>query len=318
VTRRRFRARRVLCAALLWFAATPSFAERWHLRPHLRAGQVFFYRIDFRSSRSIRTESRVASPQLPPAENSNTSGLLQVEIREVTAYGFRVKTYYSERTRNPSTASPQSSASQSGPAPSPDKVVEVLIAADGTATGFKGMEQLSPTQQFAWRAWLGRFTASMTFPKAGISAGQKWEAVEPETTPSPIARLTWRKKYEYVRDEPCRSNDQTADSIRGKPSSEEHRCAVILVRSYLRQLSSPKNATPEDYKLRDLRTRGTAAGENETILYISRSTAVLIRSSEDAQQSMDAIVALADGSNQVHYNLEAKSHSEILLLPDSP
>jgi hypothetical protein len=33
---------------------------------------------------------------------------------------------------------------------------------------------------------------------------------------------------------------------------------------------------------------------------------------------MDVLVALTDGSNSVRYVLDAKSHSDILLLPDSP
>ena len=302
-------------AVILSLAVTPIFAQKLQLAPRVRIGQIFFYRIDFRSSRNMRAESRLASPQLPPTGNLNGSGLLQVEVVEANASGFRLKTYYSER--NPSPVSPQASDSQSSLAPKADKVVEVSIAADGTASRFKGMDQLSPAQQFAWNDWLGRFTASMTFPKGGVSTGQKWEGVELETTPSPIAGLSWTKKYQYVRDEPCRFSDPSASS-RAKPSADQQMCAVILVRSNLRQASSPKNSTPEDYKLRDLRTRGTAAGQNETILYLSRVTGLLVRSSEDAQQSMDAVVALADGSNQVHYNLAAKSQSEILLLPDSP
>ena len=33
---------------------------------------------------------------------------------------------------------------------------------------------------------------------------------------------------------------------------------------------------------------------------------------------MDAIIALTDGSNEIHYTLNARSHSEVSLLPDSP
>jgi hypothetical protein len=315
VIHRHFRARIFLTAVCLAFAAALTSAQKVQLAPRLRAGQTFFYRIDFSSSRSMRTESRVASPQLPPAESVNASGLLQVGVVEATASGYRVKTYYSER--NPAGAG-QASGPQSRSAPAADKVIEVSIAANGTASQVKGLDQLSLAQQLGWNDWLARFAASMTFPKGGVGAGQKWEAVEPETTPSPIAGLSWRKKYQYVRDEPCRFSGPPAKSSQGRSSPDVQPCAVILVHSNLRQASSSKNATPEDYKLRDLRTRGTATGQNETILYLSRATGLLIRSTEDALQSMDVIVAVADGSNQVHYNLDAKSHSEILLLPDSP
>jgi len=92
-------------------------------------------------------------------------------------------------------------------------------------------------------------------------------------------------------------------SVRGYP------CPIRL-----RQKSSPKNSTPDDYKLPQPENRGSAAGKNETILYYELSSGLLVRSTEDAQQTMDVLVALTDGSNSVRYTLDAKSHSDMLLL----
>jgi hypothetical protein len=39
-----------------------------------------------------------------------------------------------------------------------------------------------------------------------------------------------------------------------------------------------------------------------------------MRSSESDQQSMDVTVALADASNEVHYNIVAESHARLLFL----
>ena len=306
-----------LIAAFLVIAAPASFSQHLQLTPRLHAGQILLYRVDFRSSWNVQTESRVTSPQLPPSSTANASGLLQVEIVDSGAVGLRVKTYYSERTSP--TASSQAHDPQVSEFAAPDKMVKVLIAADGSASEIKGLDQLSPAQQFAWNDWLGRFTSSMTFPKQGIHAGQKWKTSEPETNPSPIALLSWTKKYQYVRDEPCMfdSQPERTSPVKSSANSSEA-CAVIFIQSTLRQKSSAKNSTPDDYKLRNLKTRGSAAGQNETILYFSRATGLLVRSTEDAQQSMDVLVALADGSNAVHYTLDAKSHSDIRLLPDSP
>jgi hypothetical protein len=306
--------RAFLIAAFLVTAAPSSFSQHLQLTPHLHAGQILLYRIDFRNSRNMQTESNVASPQLPPSSNVNASGLLQVEIVATGAAGLHIKTYYSERDEHNSGATPsQSRGPQVSESAAPDKLVEVLIASNGSASQIKGLDQLSPAQQFAWNDWLGRFTSAMTFPKQGIHAGQKWQTSEPETNPSPIAALSWTKKYQYVRDEPCMFASQPAASSTNSTGT----CAVIFIQSALRQKSSPKNSTPDDYKLRNLMTRGTAAGQNETILYFSRATGLLVRSTEDAQQSMDVLVALADNSNAVHYTLDAKSHSDIRLLPDS-
>jgi hypothetical protein len=305
-----------LLIAFLATGAPHSFSKRLRLAPRFHAGQILFYRIDFNGSRNMKTAGPVSSPQLPPSSTLAATGLLQVEILSAGPADLHIKTYYSER--NPPAVSSQSQNSQPRDSSTSDKMVEVSIAANGTASQIIGIDRLSPAQQFAWNDWLGRFTSSMTFPKAGVQAGQKWETSEPETDPSPIAALSWTKKYQYVRDEPCRSDQhaQGADQETSLPNAKV--CAVILIRSVLRQKSSPKNSTPEDYKLRNLKTRGSAAGKNETILYFDRSSGLLVRSTEDAQQAMDVLVALTDGSNSVRYALEARSHSDILLLPDSP
>jgi len=309
-------ARAFLLIAVLAIATPFSFSQRLRLAPRFRAGQILFYRIDFNSSRNMNTAGPVNSPQLPPSSTLAATGLLQVEIVSAGAAGLHVKTYYSER--NPPAASSQSQESQTHDSSPSDKMIEVSIAANGTASQITGIDQLSPAQQFAWNDWLGRFTSSMTFPKAGVHASQKWEASEPETDPSPIAALSWTKKYQYVRDEPCLSDQHSQKAGQAASLPNVRVCAVILVQSVLRQNSSPKNSTPDDYKLRNLNTRGSAAGKNETILYYELSSGLLVRSTEDAQQAMDVLVALTDGSNSVRYTLDAKSHSDILLLPDSP
>ena len=312
--------RAFLIAAFLVTAPPSSFSQRLQLTPRLHAGQILLYRIDFTNSRNMQTQSSVASPQLSPSSNVNANGLLQVEIIATGAAGLHIKTYYSERDEHNSAAAPsQSRGPQVSESVAPDKLVEVLIASNGSTSQIKGLDQLSPAQQFAWNDWLGRFTSSMTFPKAGVHVGQKWETSEPETDPSPIAALFWTKKYQYVHDEPCMFDSQPKENGPASSSANTTRdCAVIFIQSTLRQKSSPKNSTPDDYKLRNLMTRGTVAGQNETILYFSRSTGLLVRSTEDARQSMDVLVALADSSNVVHYTLDAKSHSDIRLLPDSP
>ena len=94
-------------------------------------------------------------------------------------------------------------------------------------------------------------------------------------------------------------------------------CAVLLTIATLAQKSSPKDATPEDFKLHQLKTMGTAKGSNELITYISLTTGLVVRATEDATQQMDVVVAKADGSNGVHYNVDAKSNLEVLLLTEA-
>ena len=43
-------------------------------------------------------------------------------------------------------------------------------------------------------------------------------------------------------------------------------------------------------------------------------TGLLMRATEEASQQMNVTVAKADGSNRVHYDVNAKSHSEVVLV----
>jgi hypothetical protein len=119
-----------------------------------------------------------------------------------------------------------------------------------------------------------------------------------------------------VRDEPCPVSAR--EDLKSADSRQNHdTCAVILTSETLKQKSSTKNATPDDFKRRNLRTAGSAHGANEIVSYIALRNGVLARSTEDAQQSIDAEVALADRENRVHYNIDAHSHTELLLVDNS-
>ena len=301
-----------------WFApfllANPVWSQRIPLTPSLHAGQTLIYQIELSGSRSTKVESQVTAPQSPPSTDLNAFCLLQVDVEEASAAGFRLKTYLSEK--NSARSSQKSSSDQITSAP--DKLVEVRIARSGSASQIEGFDKLSAAQQYAWNAWLSRFTSSMTFPKSGLRRGQRWETSEPETSPSPIAGLSWERKHEYVKPEACTPGRNAATDKIGKAQATSEMCAIIFVRARLRQKSSPKNTTPQDYELRGLTTSGIATGGNETVLYISANTGILVRSTEDVQQSMDVTVALKDGSNQVRYRINARSHSQIQLLPDVP
>jgi hypothetical protein len=63
---------------------------------------------------------------------------------------------------------------------------------------------------------------------------------------------------------------------------------------------------------------GSAKGKNQIISYFSLITGLVVRATEDANQSMSVIVAKTDGSNRVHYTIDAESHAQVLLLADAP
>jgi len=180
-----------------------------------------------------------------------------------------------------------------------------------------GLDALFPEQQQAWQQWMARFATAWTLPQNGVKLGEKWKSEQPENGGAPIAGLSWARESTYVRNENCHAQQL---SIIGElsPSGPPETCAVLLTTATLKQNSSPKDATPEDFKLHELKARGTAKGANEIITYISLKTGLVVRATEEAHQSMDVTVAKADESNRVHYNVDAKSHSEVLLVTETP
>ena len=198
--------------------------------------------------------------------------------------------------------------------PSEDfKFVEFTILPDGRADSVTGLTAIFPEQREAWQQWLRQFAIAAVFPKDGVKRGQTWKSTEPEQAQSPIDKLQWEKTFTYVRDAPC-APAQGDTNIVVELKSPRESCAVILTKAVLKQKSSPKDTTPPDFKLHALRTTGNATGSNETISYIAIRTGLLMRVSEDAKQFMDVVIAKTDGTNQVHYNVDAASHSEVLLL----
>ena len=53
------------------------------------------------------------------------------------------------------------------------------------------------------------------------------------------------------------------------------------------------------------------------ITYISRKSGLVLRANEDLRQNMDVTVMKADGTNGVHYTIDASSHLETLLVPQA-
>jgi hypothetical protein len=198
------------------------------------------------------------------------------------------------------------------------KFIAFTILPDGHLDQITGLDALFPEQQQAWQEWASRFLLAAAFRARSVRIAQKWNSKETEKSSSPIAGLRWMRESTYVRDEPCRAVQLTLQEGAAPSDAEPDTCAVILTTAVLKQDSKARNTTPEDFKLHELRTAGTARGANRIITYISLKTGLLIRATEEATQQMNVTVAKADGSNRVHYDVDAKSRSEVLLVSETP
>jgi len=317
----------LLACALILAAFSPqagSASDRLNLFPKLHAGQSLAYLIRFRNDKQIKVKGSVVAPMAPNGVQTDAHGLLLIDVLGVQPDGPRAVIHARSRfqaldsgvwLKHPGQKEPNWDRQRVN---AEDKSVEFTILADGQLKDVTGLDALLPDQQQAWQEWVTQFAIATVFPAEGVKPGEKWKTEEVEKAPSPIAGLEWAKEAEYVKDEMCQAKRITISGETLPSDQPAEACAVILTRSALKQKSSSKDATPEDFKLRNLRTTGTAKGTNEVITYISLKTGLVIRATEEADQYMDVTVAEADGSNSVHYNVDAKSHAELLLVTDTP
>ncbi|MGB8323438.1 MAG: hypothetical protein WCE52_10825 [Candidatus Acidiferrum sp.] len=270
--------------------------------PHFRPGQILQYKVVARINRHTKTESNVMSPS--PADNveSQIATNLQLTVREShLENGQPVLALHAElESEAPSTPSTLSTPSPSSP-PAKGKL-DFTVGSNGRIAKPEGIEDLDPQQRVAWQFWASQFAYAWTLPPQGVTVGEKWKTAEPEDTPTAIANLVWERETTYVRNDKC-------------PIIPSETCAIFLTHAKLKQKSSEEDATPDAYRLHNLKTSGTATGTNEAIRYISLKTHLILRAKEDAQQSMDATVAKTDDSNQVRYFISSSSQFETTLIP---
>ena len=292
----RFAATIALLVAGFFFSsvALPS-DTRLSFLPRLQSGQSLSYEVHGRLDRKVRTESRVASaahgPQSLQDDLANQILLTIQEVRPAKPrplVSVQANLLPAEGTPNPRATVPVSK-------------LAFDILGDGQLGRISGLDDLSPEQRLLWQFWVARFAFAWTLPASPLKPGAKWKLEEPELSDSLVAGLLWEREITYAQNDAC-------------PVFPAETCAVFLIQSSLKQKSSTKDSTPDDYRLHGLKTYGTAKGANQVITYISLKTGLVLRANEDVRQSMDVTVMKADGTNGVHYTIDANSHFETLFV----
>jgi len=301
----------IVSIAALWPVMAGS-SDRLLCIPTLHAGQKFIYHVRYKTKKLTRSESRIATPVAPEAVDSDTERYVSVEIKNVEVkktQGGGNNVQVLMRTQ----LLPTDGSSRSAD----DGVVEFTLLEDGRADSLRGFEVLSVDEQAIWRQWIAQFALGWTFPAKGVKVGEKWKKDEP-VLGAALARLEWEKQLEYVREEACpfsgdagSGNASAGENARAKNAGQ---CAVIVTTSTMKQQGSHDDASPDDYKLHQLKTSGVAKGKTDVLTFISLNTRFLERANEDSAQTMDIVVAKADESNKVHLNVEATSHAEVILV----
>lgn len=309
---------------LLAVASLGAGDRRVHLLPKLRQGQTITYLIRFQSDKIVKTESKVVAPMGPDAAQLDASGLFRVEILDVQEKAGNATVHARGQFLTTDLGASVKSSNDKNPdgnilrADSNGKNIEFTISSNGSVNEVKGLDTLSPNQQQAWQQWVARFALAWTLPPDGMKPGEKSKFEQAEETGTPIAALHWERESHYVRDEQCQPRQLSLAGDVSPASGLADTCAVFLTTATLRQKSPSKDATPDDFKVHELRTMGMARGAGEIITYISLKTGLVVRATEETTQFMDVVIAKADGSNRVHYNVDAKSHAEVLLVTEAP
>jgi hypothetical protein len=305
--------------------ATLGESKPVELLPKLQPGQTVIYLIRFQSDKTVKTESKVVAPMAPGAAQFDAHGILRIEILDVLqqlagksiihARGQFLMFDSRVPVKEPNDKASDGNSRRVYPK---GKTIEFTISPDGSVSNVNGWDSLSPEQQQAWQQWVSRFAVAWTFPAGVVKLGEKWKSEESEQAGAPLAGLHWERESTYVKDEPCRPSQLSIDGDVSRSTALPDTCAVLLTTAKLKQKSSSKDATPEEFKLHELRTTGMAKGTSEIITYISLKTGLVVRATEETSQFMDVVVAKADGSNAVYYNVQAKGHSELLLVTETP
>jgi hypothetical protein len=293
------KAQLVLAGIALCFAAArdSSADRRVALLPRLHPGQALHYQIHGRVQRDVTTESRVTSLAKPADLKEDISLELEITIKEMRMENGRPVIAAHGEFELPNDAPGKN-------APATNASVDFTIDGTGQVQKVEGLDNLEPEQRLVWQFWIARFAYGWTLPVDGVKPGQTWKTEEPERTPGPIANLVWDQQTTYGQNDKC-------------ATMPTEKCAVFLTTAKLKQKSSPKDTTPEEYKLHELKTSGTASGTNEIFTSISLKTGLVLRATEDGNQSMDVEIAKIDKSNAVHYKLDVTSRFEMVIVPDS-
>lgn len=272
-----------------------SWSGEKHVKlvPELHVEQILRYDIHGRVRQHTKTESNVTKYRVPRDVEQEFTSVLRMVVTKIAAENGKPLIGAWTEFETPAAVAGGSGVGQT-------HRVEFVLGGNGQVESVTGLDDLEPVERIAWQFWISQFAFGWTITGQNVKRGGAWKSEEPENSPSPIANLVWERETTYGQNSRC---TVAAES-----------CAVFLTTALLKQKSSIKDSTPEDYKLHELRTSGTANGRNETYDSISEETGLLMRGTEDMQQSMEVVIAKADGTNAVKYTMEAGSYFEAVMV----
>lgn len=281
--------------------------------PKLLPGQVLRYALNLHTSARRSRETVIQDSASSSGAELTFSAVLRLEVLSVdhSPAVVRLRVTYERATATQRALAPGDSAG------SDDGLARRLAALQGRSfecllgTGGQGEcaedSGVMPGAADGLRGWLARLFGPRGIPRRTLRPGARWQDSHEAGAEIPLRDLRWLRRFTFSGSESCLVSA-------GSPPG---RCALIRMTSSLQRKGKAKDATPEAFRARGLRTSGSAGGSGESELRVSLSTGLVVSLSESAAQSSDVTVMAVSGEGRVHTRDEVKSESSLTLLPDS-
>jgi hypothetical protein len=277
------------------------------LQPRFKPGQVTRYHMTLESDSSTHQSGSVKDPQGPGELDVTWDATIRLEVsaaekgpgaaspaRAAARVPVRIRITYesSQATVRSDTVEPQADNIQRQYSQLAGRSLEFTLAAGGQVSDVRGLEDFltDDKARSAAEQWIVGIAAASAVPAAGVVPGQKWNSTR--AAELPLAGLSWRTDSTYVRNEPCAlavAATPSGDAGPGPPTVRAE-CALILSRLALITTRAVSDATPDDYRRRNLRTSGHWNGNGQSLMYVSLDTGWVVSSTQESTQEMDVTI----------------------------
>jgi len=324
-------------AAIVPLAFVLAGAQRVHLNPQFKSGQILRYRIEARTTTTGKTTTPIANPEGGSKSQQNVRLLIRLDVLDnesapaptsatnagatataPNAPRFRA-TYEESHIEIDSDALDLASTSlEDSYHRIEGRSVEFALDANGRPTSFQGLDTIfsNPSAAAPVLSWLDGLLAPRQLPQDGVAVGQKWSSERP-LVGAALSGLTWRSESSYVRDDSCSVAANIA-ATSGPSAAPAGSCAVILTHFRIFRSGSPhSDATPPDYRQNGLRTSGTWTGSGDSLESISLATGLLVTATQTSAQDMDYEIKSASSGSTIHHQGQVQTQSQTTLLPGS-
>jgi hypothetical protein len=275
------------------------------------------------SESSTRQSGSVKDPQGPTLLDVTWDATVRLEVSsaEGAAAGapLRLRVTYesSQATLRSDTPEPRADDIQRQYAQLAGRSLEFTLAPGGQVSDIRGLEGFLADERAraAVQQWIVQLSAASSVPAGGVSPGQKWNSTQ--AADLPLAGLSWRTDFTYLRDEPCRLAVAAAPNA-AAPPSERADCAVILSRLALITTRPLRDPTPDEYRRNNLRTSGQWTGTGQSLMYVSLDSGWVVSSTQESTQQMDVTISDASPNpvSVVRHSASVTTRSQVSLLSD--